>query len=126
MVEQIELALHTALSDGERVHIFTHLSHVYTHGASVYTTYLFRTAADPSKTLERWEAMKGAASRAIVDCGGTISHQHGVGRDHKAYLEAEKGALGMDVLADIVARFDPAGIMNPGVLIDDRKGGENG
>lgn len=120
LVEQIEAALYSALSDGERVHIFTHLSHVYPQGASIYTTYLFRIAADPDGTLRRWEALKGAASRAIVREGGTISHQHGVGRDHAPYLEAEKGALGMAALAGIMAVFDPDGRMNPGVLLSDQ------
>jgi alkyldihydroxyacetonephosphate synthase len=120
MVDAIEAALRPGLADeGERVHVFTHLSHVYPQGASVYTTYLFRRAADPATTLDRWEALKGAASRAIVACGGTISHQHGVGRDHAPYLAAEKGALGMDALAAAIARFDPDGIMNPGVLFRD-------
>lgn len=123
LVEQIEAALHTALMDGERIHVFTHLSHVYPQGASVYTTYLFRIAAEPDDTLARWEALKGAASRAIVSGGGTISHQHGVGRDHVAYLEAEKGALGIAALADAFVRFDPDGRMNPGVLIDRRLSG---
>ena len=60
-----------------------------------------------------------AASEAIVAGGGTISHQHGVGRDHAPYLRAEKGDLGMAVLGDIARRFDPNGIMNPGVLIEE-------
>ena len=50
---------------------------------------------------------------------GTISHQHGVGRDHAPYLAAEKGPLGMAALADAVARFDPDGILQRGVLLDD-------
>jgi alkyldihydroxyacetonephosphate synthase len=50
--------------------------------------------------------------------GGTISHQHGVGLDHRAYLPTEKGGLGMAVLRDLVDRFDPDGIMNPGKLIE--------
>ena len=62
-----------------------------------------------------------AASDAIVAGGGTISHQHGVGRDHAPYLAAEKGDLGMAVLGDIARRFDPDGIMNPGVLIEERR-----
>jgi alkyldihydroxyacetonephosphate synthase len=61
--------------------------------------------------------LKEAASRAIVACGGTISHQHGVGRDHAPYLKAEKGALGMAALSDLTARFDPDERMNPGVLV---------
>ena len=104
---------------GERVHAFSHVSHVYSSGSSLYVTYIFRRAADPDETLARWVALKGAASRAIVEHGGTISHQHGVGRDHAMYLAAEKGALGMAVLADVARRFDPAGIMNSGVLLGD-------
>ncbi len=117
MVEAIETALQSSMPDGERVHAFTHLSHVYVQGASIYTTYLFRLASDPAVTLRRWELLKGAASRAIVARGGTISHQHGVGRDHASYLIAEKGALGMGALADLAARFDPEQRMNPGVLV---------
>ena len=64
-----------------------------------------------------WRALKGAASRAIVAGGGTISHQHGVGRDHAPYLAAEKGALGLGALAAAARCFDPAGHMNPGVLL---------
>ena len=56
-------------------------------------------AADPDETLERWRRLKRGASEAIVAGGGTISHQHGVGRDHLPYLAAEKGELGMAALA---------------------------
>ena len=105
--------------DGERVHAFSHLSHVYSSGSSLYATYVYRRAADPDETLARWRRLKDAASRAIVEHGGTISHQHGVGRDHARYLRAEKGDLGMAVLGDIARRFDPDGIMNPGVLLGD-------
>ncbi len=113
-------ALRHGLDDrGERVHAFSHVSHVYPSGSSLYATYIFRRVADPDETLARWRQLKDAASRAIVDHGGTISHQHGVGRDHARYLPAEKGELGMAVLADVARRFDPDGIMNPGVLLGD-------
>lgn len=118
MVDAIEAALRDALAGfGERGQVFTHLSHLYPYGASIYTTYLFRSAADPDETLARWRAMKRAASGAIVARGGTISHQHGVGVDHAAYLPAEKSALGMAALRAACAVFDPAGIMNPGKLL---------
>ena len=61
--------------------------------------------------------MKTAASQAIVRHGGTISHQHGVGRDHRPYLAAEKGSLGIATLETVARQFDPAGVMNPGVLV---------
>jgi alkyldihydroxyacetonephosphate synthase len=70
-----------------------------------------------SKRTSRRELLKGAASRAIVRHGGTISHQHGVGLDHRPYLEAEKGPLGMASLRALCAGFDPDGLMNPGKLL---------
>ena len=102
---------------GERLLVFTHLSHVYTDGASVYTTFLFRRADDPDETLAIWRAAKQAVSRAIIDLGGTISHQHGVGLDHAPFLEAEKGASGMVLLRSACRALDPDGILNPGKLL---------
>jgi alkyldihydroxyacetonephosphate synthase len=117
-LEDIETALRGALEPfGERVHVFTHLSHTYPTGSSIYTTYLFRLAQDPGETLQRWQAMKSAASRAIVAHGGTISHQHGVGVDHAPYLEAEKGPLGVALIAAAARTMDPDGMMNPGKLL---------
>ncbi|MBK8989151.1 MAG: FAD-binding oxidoreductase [Chloroflexi bacterium] len=117
-ITAIEAALHTTLADeGEKVHVFTHLSHVYTTGASIYTTYLFRLTNDPEVVLARWGKLKAAASTAVVANQGTISHQHGVGVDHAPYLAAEKGELGMAVLQDALRRFDPYGVMNPGKLV---------
>lgn len=110
-------ALRKGLSEsGERVLVLTHFSHVYLDGASLYVTFLFRRTADPEELLDRWKKLKAAASRAIVQCGGTISHQHGVGLDHAAYLAAEKGELGMALLDAIRRTADPEGIMNPGKL----------
>jgi alkyldihydroxyacetonephosphate synthase len=103
---------------GGKLLAFAHLSHVYMDGASIYITYLYPRAADPDENLERWSALKSAASRAVVEQGGTISHQHGVGRDHAPYLEREKGALGIQLLKACVQTLDPDGILNPGVLFE--------
>jgi alkyldihydroxyacetonephosphate synthase len=102
---------------GERVLAFAHLSHVYPDGASIYITYLYRRAKDPQETLRRWQVLKNAASRVILTHGGTISHQHGIGLDHAAYLELEKGPLGIRALETVIRLFDPDGIMNPGKLL---------
>jgi alkyldihydroxyacetonephosphate synthase len=120
----LEAGLHDALAAaGEQVHVFSHLSHFYSDGCSIYTTYLFRHGASGEETLARWQRLKGVASEAIMAAGGTISHQHGVGVDHRPYLPAEKGALGMETLAAVCRVFDPEGMMNPGKLL---AGGSHG
>lgn len=103
----------------ERAHIFTHLSHVYPTGSSIYTTFVFRLLEKSRSTLEAWRSAKQAASRAIVDAGGTISHQHGVGLDHLPYLSAEKGVLGISTLKNVFDHLDPGQQMNPGKLLPD-------
>jgi alkyldihydroxyacetonephosphate synthase len=116
-VAAIEEALRMALVHlDEFVHVFTHLSHLYPYGSSIYTQYIFRLASEPEETLRRWRLLKAAASEAIVEEGGTISHQHGVGIDHLPYLPAEKGELGMQAIQGLAFSFDPTGIMNPGKL----------
>jgi alkyldihydroxyacetonephosphate synthase len=104
---------------GQRVHAYSHLSHVYATGSSLYTTYVFRLAGDPDETLERWRRLKRAASETIVAHGGTISHQHGIGRDHLPYLAAEKGATGLHAITAALNALDPDGLMSPGVLLEE-------
>ncbi|GIV96791.1 MAG: FAD-binding oxidoreductase [Herpetosiphonaceae bacterium] len=118
LLEHIETALRSALlAEGEQVHVFTHLSHVYPTGSSIYTTFVFRIAGDACETLRRWQILKETASRAIIEDGGTISHQHGVGADHRPYLAVEKGALGMAALHAVCSSFDPDGLMDSGNLL---------
>lgn len=119
-MQQMQQAVQTALSDeGEAVMAFTHISHVYKQGASLYTTYFFRAAQDHASTLSRWQKIKHAASLSLANGKSTISHQHGVGRDHAPYLAAEKGQLGIQVTSDMLKSLDPEQRMNPGVLIED-------
>ena len=113
----IEAAISKALSGkNENVHVFSHLSHVYASGSSIYTTFVFRLADTAEENMARWQLLKTGASQAIIDAGGTISHQHGVGADHKPYLSAEKGEMGMELLNHIWSFTDPDKRMNPGKL----------
>jgi alkyldihydroxyacetonephosphate synthase len=118
MLARLEQAVGAALDPvGERVPVVTHLSHVYPTGSSIYTTFAFRLAATADETMERWTRCKDAACEAIVANGGTISHQHGVGLDHREYLPGEKGELGMDALRSVATSLDPEQRMNPGKLL---------
>jgi alkyldihydroxyacetonephosphate synthase len=96
--------------------VMCHVSHVYRAGASLYWTFIARQQAGAE--LEQWHAAKAAASDAILGGGGTITHHHGVGRDHAPWLPGEVGPLGVALLRAAKATLDPAGIMNPGKLID--------
>ena len=95
--------------------ILCHISHVYPAGASLYFTVGAAAAADPSA---QWSAAKRAAGDAMIAAGATITHHHGVGRDHAPWLADEIGALGVAALRAVKRALDPAGIMNPGVLFD--------
>ncbi|MEW6982944.1 FAD-binding oxidoreductase [Colwelliaceae bacterium 6471] len=120
LLSKVENGLANSLiHENEKVHVFTHLSHVYGQGCSLYTTYVFRSANSYAQTLARWKTLKHTASEIIVNNGGTISHQHGVGKDHAPYLSVEKGALGMSLIKNICQHFDPNKQMNPGTLLDD-------
>ncbi len=120
LLAKVEASLSNGLTDEkEKVHVFTHLSHVYGQGCSLYTTYLYRNAISYQQTLEYWKKLKNKASLAIVNNGGTISHQHGVGKDHAPYLSVEKGKLGMKLIHNLCQHFDSDKQLNPGTLIDD-------
>ena len=95
--------------------VMCHVSHVYRDGASLYFTFL--TPARPGAEIEHWRQLKGAACDAIVAAGGTITHHHAVGRDHAPYMRSEIGELGIETLLAVKERLDPAGIMNPGKLV---------
>jgi alkyldihydroxyacetonephosphate synthase len=95
--------------------VFCHLSHAYADGASLYFTFISR--ARRGAEIEQWQAVKRAASEAIVATGATITHHHAIGRDHAPYMEAEVGETGIEVLRAMKEQLDPAGIMNPGKLI---------
>ncbi|MFI6577190.1 FAD-binding oxidoreductase [Nocardiopsis sp. NPDC050513] len=96
--------------------VMCHVSHTYPTGASLYFTVATAAGATP---LERWDRAKRAASDAIVAHGGTITHHHAVGTDHRPWMAAEIGPLGGDVLRAVKAALDPQGVLNPGKLIPD-------
>jgi alkyldihydroxyacetonephosphate synthase len=117
-MNQIEATIRNSLAPwNESVHVFSHLSHVYPSGSSIYTTFVWRLADDAATMLEQWRTIKQAASKAIVKAGGTISHQHGIGLDHRDYLEAEKSKAGIDALKALFNHLDPEQRMNPTKLL---------
>jgi alkyldihydroxyacetonephosphate synthase len=116
LYDGVRAAIGTSLAaQGTPGIVMCHLSHAYPDGASLYFTFIAprRRGAE----LEQWRATKAAASEAVVKAGGTITHHHGVGRDHVPYMRAEVGEVGVETLRAVKERLDPVGIMNPGKLL---------
>lgn len=92
------------------------LTHVYPDGAAPYFTVL--APARRGDELRQWSVVKQAASDAVLDAGGSITHHHAVGREHRPWYDRQRPALFADVLRGAKAVLDPAGVCNPGVLVD--------
>lgn len=108
------MAAHPGVS-GARGICMSHISHAYRDGASLYFTFAF--PRDPGNETGQWHAVKQAASDAIIEHGGTISHHHGVGMDHLPWIEREKGPIGLAAIRAVKQQIDPANILNPGKLL---------
>jgi alkyldihydroxyacetonephosphate synthase len=95
-------------------------THVYPDGPALYFTVVAGTGAQggAADAWARWREIKAACNAAVVRHGGTSTHHHAVGRDHRSAYEAEVPALARAALAAAKAAFDPQGLMNPGVLLE--------
>jgi alkyldihydroxyacetonephosphate synthase len=92
------------------------LTHVYPDGAAPYFTVL--APARRGSELEQWDAIKAAASEAVAGAGGTITHHHAVGRDHRPWYDRQRPEPFADALRAAKRELDPQSVLNPGVLID--------
>ncbi len=97
-------------------HVSCRFTHVYPDGPAVYFTVL--APARRGEEVEQWWAIKRAVSDAIIEAGGTITHHHAVGRDHRPWYDQQRPEPFAAALRGAKAAVDPQGIMNPGVLID--------
>jgi alkyldihydroxyacetonephosphate synthase len=91
-------------------------THVYPDGVAPYFTVL--APAVRGGEVEQWDEVKAAVSEAIIDAGGTITHHHAVGRDHRPWYDGQRPAPFAAALRAAKAELDPGAILNPGVLID--------
>jgi alkyldihydroxyacetonephosphate synthase len=91
-------------------------THVYPDGAAPYFTLL--APAKRGSELEQWAEVKAAASEAVMAAGGTITHHHAVGRDHRPWYDQQRPEPFAEALRAAKKALDPQGILNPGVLVD--------
>jgi FAD/FMN-containing dehydrogenase len=72
---------------------------------------------DKAVFLSNWEALNAAVHEIVLDLGGSVSAEHGIGRLKRDLLPHAKGALAIELMRKIKASFDPNGILNPGKLL---------
>lgn len=101
---------------GEPCRVTCRMTHVYPDGPAPYFTVL--APARRGDELAQWEAMKRAAGDAIIEAGGTITHHHAVGRDHREWYDQQRPDLFAAALRAAKSAVDPGGVLNPGVLVD--------
>jgi alkyldihydroxyacetonephosphate synthase len=104
-------------SDGA---ISCRFTHVYPDGPAPYFSYSAPGTTDGriADSLAKWREIKLATNEIVVGLGGTVTHHHAVGRDHRSGYERQSPPLFRAALAAAKSTLDPAGVMNPGVLID--------
>jgi alkyldihydroxyacetonephosphate synthase len=102
--------------DDERATVTCRFTHAYPDGPAPYFTIL--APARRGEEPEQWWAVKRAVSDAVIDAGGTITHHHAVGRDHRPWYDRQRPDAFATALRGAKAAIDPRGMLNPGVLID--------
>jgi alkyldihydroxyacetonephosphate synthase len=113
VVSSVQDAVQEACGGGT---VSCRFTHVYPDGPAAYYTIL--APARRGGELEQWAHVKRAASQAVIDGGGTITHHHAVGRDHRPWYDVQRPAPFAVALRAAKAAVDPTGALNPGVLID--------
>jgi len=116
--DRVKAATERAILDatGLTGEVTCRVTHVYPDGPAPY--FSFHALGRHGALLEQWQAIKTAASDALIEAGGTITHHHAVGRDHRPWYDRQRPALFAAALRAAKGELDPQGMLNPGVLID--------
>lgn len=102
---------------GAPASVFCRFTHIYPDGPAPYFTVL--APARRGGEVEQWQAVKQAVSDVLVQHGATITHHHAVGRDHMPWYRRQRPDPFAAALRGAKAALDPAGILNPGVLLEE-------
>jgi alkyldihydroxyacetonephosphate synthase len=116
--DRVKAATETAIRDatGHPGQVTCRFTHVYPDGPAPY--FSFHARGRHGELLSQWRAIKAAAGDALIGGGGTITHHHAVGRDHRPWYDRQRPDLFAAALRAAKRTLDPQGLLNPGVLID--------
>ncbi len=91
------------------------ITHAYPDGAAPYFTVI--APGRPGARVAQWRQVKAAALAVIDAHGGTVTHHHAVGRDHRDGYDRQRPEPFALALRAAKAALDPTGMLNPGVLL---------
>lgn len=90
-------------------------THVYPDGPAPY--YTVAAMGERGREIEQWDGIKALASEAIIAHGGTITHHHAVGKDHRLWYTRQSDPLFTRMLVQAKKAVDPQWVLNPEVLV---------
>lgn len=113
IIDRVQQALDEICGGGSITCRFTH---VYPDGPAPYFTVMAPSRV--GSQLAQWDELKAAAMDAVVAAGGTVTHHHAVGRDHRPGYDHQRPEVFARAMAAVKRELDPSGVLNPGVLFD--------
>jgi alkyldihydroxyacetonephosphate synthase len=102
---------------GVHGYVMCHLSHSYHSGACLYFTFAFK-ATDADDPLKQYDVVKRALQQSFMDHGGTLSHHHAVGVEHREWLAQDISEPGVAMVRALFNGVDPARNLNPGKIVE--------
>ncbi|MBV9569307.1 MAG: FAD-binding oxidoreductase [Hyphomicrobiales bacterium] len=116
--DEVKTATERAIREATGVEgeVTCRFTHAYPDGPAPY--FSFHALGRHGALLEQWRAIKEAASNALIAAGGTITHHHAVGRDHRRWYDRQRPELFATALRAAKKALDPQAMLNPGVLIE--------
>ena len=116
--DHVKAETHRAIREvtGRPGSVTCRFTHLYPDGPAPYFTWF--AYGDKARLPEQFMAIKRIAEQAMVDAGGTVTHHHALGRDHRPWYDKERPQLFCTALRAAKQAFDPRQILNPGVLFD--------
>jgi len=115
--ENVMAATRAAIEEatGQPGTVTCRFTHCYPDGPAPY--YSFQALGRHGQLSEQWLHIKSKGLDAAVDNGGTVTHHHAVGRDHMPWYRRQRPELFGAALRGAKKELDPAGILNPGVVV---------
>ena len=95
---------------------------IFGHALEGNLHFMFNQDFQDEKEIERYSRfMDDVTDMVVNDYDGSLKAEHGTGRNMAPFVEKEWGEQAYSLMKRIKSIFDPNGILNPGVILNDDK-----